>query len=200
MPVLDLVVSTLLGVLFSGIAGLGKLLSCHPMYNTLRATFEKAIGPFFGISATLMRHILGVAELSAGLTFLFVPWGELLGLIPTALEPELQALLLCAISGMIIIMAGAFIFSVAVEWKREKTAPYVVFVGLLSILLYLRIQATDFEAMPVMWRRAISAFPCVCGVGMAFSIVSAVTYGVGIEETAKQMKDVEKLREQLLAK
>jgi hypothetical protein len=87
----SLLIGTPLGFLFLAIAALGKLLPGHPMYNVLVSTFDKAIGPFFGLPATLLRLIIGLAELSAGLVFLVVPWGLYMGVIPPGLEAASEA-------------------------------------------------------------------------------------------------------------
>lgn len=84
-------IGTLLGFLFFAIAGLGKLLPGHPMYNVLTSTFDRAIGPFFGLpgAATFLRLIIGTAELSAGLVFQVVPWS--LYVMPSGLSPAFEA-------------------------------------------------------------------------------------------------------------
>lgn len=87
----SLLIGTPLGFLFLAIAALGKLLPGHPMYNVLVSTFDKAIGPFFGLPATLLRLIIGLAELSAGLVFLVVPWGLYMVVIPPGLEAASEA-------------------------------------------------------------------------------------------------------------
>eukprot|EP00971_Amphidinium_carterae_P092370 1828682-Amphidinium_carterae.1 len=57
-------------------SGLGKLLPSHPMYSTLKAEFDKLVGPYLGWPATLLRLVLGLAEVAAGLALLMIIWGE----------------------------------------------------------------------------------------------------------------------------
>ena len=62
------------------VAGLGKLLPGHPMYEVLKSTFDKAIGPLFGMPSSGLRLVIGMAELLGGLAILLIPWAEFLGL------------------------------------------------------------------------------------------------------------------------
>ena len=199
---LALTFGTLLGLLFVLVAGLGKLVPGHPMYQVLSATFEKAIGPFFGVSAPmarLLRLVIGAAELSAGTIFLLVLWGEVAGL-PAEVKPTAEALLLCAVMGMLNIMIGALTFNWVVEQQTKKVIPYFVFLFLLSGLFAQRLEVTDFVGMPKNWRNFIYSFPCICAVGLIGSLACAAKFGAKITDIRKQMEDIEKLREQLLSK
>lgn len=73
-------VGSVLGLLFVCVAGLGKLIPGHPMYNVLKTTYEKAIGPVFGMPASVLRLVIGGAELCAGLCMLLVVWSEYMSL------------------------------------------------------------------------------------------------------------------------
>ena len=200
---LVLVVGTLLGILFFLVAGLGKLMPAHPMYQVLGATFERAIGPFFGLSATMttvLRMVIGAAELAAGLVFLGVFWGEALGLVPGKAAPCADALLLCAIIGMINIMTGALIFNLVVEQQIKKVVPYFVFIFLLSMLLSEQLEAGSLASLSENWIRLIYGFLCICGLGLVLSLAFAAKYGAGASNIQKQMQDIERMREQLLSK
>ena len=86
----SLLIGTLLGTLFFAIAGLGKLLPGHPMHSVFSSTFDKAIGPFFGLPATSLRLVIGFAELSAGLCFIVVPWGLYFGIFGPNLKAPVE--------------------------------------------------------------------------------------------------------------
>ena len=200
---LSLAIGTLLGLLFVLVAGLGKLLPGHPMHGVLSATFEKVIGPFFGLgtaSARRLRLLIGAAEFSAGLVFLLVFWGELVPGLSPKTKPEADALLLCAVMGMINIMAGALVFHWLVDQEVKKILPYFVFLFLLSGLLAERLQVTDFEALSENWVRFLYTFPCVCVAGLMLSLALAAKCGTSLAEIQKQNEDIEKMREQLLSK
>eukprot|EP00438_Fugacium_kawagutii_P007399 Skav233950 [mRNA] locus=scaffold1382:164765:165761:+ [translate_table: standard] len=193
-------IGTLLGFLFFAIAGLGKLLPGHPMYNVLASTFDRAIGPFFGLPATLLRLIIGTAELSAGLVFLVVPWS--LYVMPDSLSPAFEApseaLLLCAIIGMLFIMAGALAFNWITERKLPKVAPYIVFIALLMAFGYTQKQLTDFDQMPKKWMGFIQYFCVFCGIAVVVSLLWACKFGITIKELDQRMEEIHKMREQLL--
>ena len=170
VELLSLAIGTLLGLLFVFLAGLGKLLPSHPMHGVLSATFEKVVGPFFGLrtasAAGLLRLLIGAAEFSAGLVFLTVFLGELLG------------------SGL----------------PTKRIVPYVVFLLLLIGLLAERLEVTDFEALSENWLRFLCTFPCICLAGLMLSLACAAKYGTSLAEIQKQNEDIEKMREQLLSK
>mmetsp|Transcript_30623 Transcript_30623/g.63045 ORF Transcript_30623/g.63045 Transcript_30623/m.63045 type:complete len:210 (+) Transcript_30623:113-742(+) len=205
VELLSLAIGTLLGLLFVFLAGLGKLLPSHPMHGVLSATFEKVVGPFFGLrtasAAGLLRLLIGAAEFSAGLVFLTVFLGELLGSgLPTKMKPEADALLLCAVMGMVNIMTGALVFHWLVDQEVKKIVPYVVFLLLLIGLLAERLEVTDFEALSENWLRFLYTFPCICLAGLMLSLACAAKYGTSLAEIQKQNEDIEKMREQLLSK
>ncbi|CAJ1373914.1 unnamed protein product [Effrenium voratum] len=194
----SLVIGTLLGFLFFAIAGLGKLLPQHPMHAVLRSTFDKAAGPFFGLPSTLLRLVIGLAELSAGLVFMAVPWG--VNGLPADKKAPAEALLLCAILGMLAIMTGALLFNWIAERQLQKLTPYIVFITLLILFFRIQVQTTDFERLPEEWMQFMYYFPAFCGVGMVVSLLWAYKFGITMEELHQRMEEIHQMREQLLEK
>jgi len=194
----SLFIGTLLGTLFFAIAGLGKLLPGHPMHSVLSSTFDKAIGPFFGLPATFLRLVIGFAELSAGLCFIVVPWGLYFDTFGPNLKAPVEALLLCAIIGMQAIMIVALVFNCLVEGQLKKIAPYIVFVALLATFYYIQVDTTDFEEMPENWILFIYNFFAFCAVGTVITWLWYCKFGSTIEELKERMVEIERMREELL--
>ena len=152
---------------------------------------QKAIGPFFGLSSeltTLLQLVVGAAEFSAGLVFLAVFWGEALSLVPEKATPGTQAMILCAVTGMIFIIAGAFVFNWVVEQKVKKVIPYA-FLFLLSVLFAQRMQVTGVESLPPSWLDMVYGFPCACALGLLCSLTCAAKYGAEVARIRTQMED-----------
>lgn len=110
-----------------------------------------------------------------------------------------QALLLCAILGMLAIMTGAIVFNWITERQLSKIAPYIVFITLLSIFFYIEVGLTDFQRIPEGWMLFIYYFPAFCSSGTVISFLWACTFGVGIEELNHRMEEIHSMREQLLS-
>ena len=195
----SLLIGTLLGTLFFAIAGLGKLLPGHPMHSVLSSTFDKAIGPFFGLPATFLRLVTGFAELSAGLCFIVVPWGLYFGTFGPNLKAPVEALLLCAIHGMLVIMIVALVFNYFVEEQLKKIAPYLVVFALLETFFYIQVETTDAEEMPQSWKLFILNFiACVSGGTVINLFCWSCKFGSTVEELKERMVEIEGMREELL--
>mmetsp|Transcript_4359 Transcript_4359/g.10681 ORF Transcript_4359/g.10681 Transcript_4359/m.10681 type:complete len:208 (-) Transcript_4359:140-763(-) len=196
----SLVLGTFMGLLFFLISGLGKLLPSHPMYSTLKAEFDKLVGPYLGWPATLLRLVLGLAEVAAGLALLMIIWGEELGMLTDAKVAAIaHAILFCSLAGLITLIAGAGCFHALVE-GRMAGVPYVVLDVMLISVGAARIGMGDMEKMPRTYQYRIYGFALVCLAGFPLSQCWACVFGISKEEARRRDGEVEQLKQQFLCK
>ena len=108
-----------------------------------------------------------------------------------------QALLLCAILGMHVIMTVASTLHCIME-QLKKLAPYIVFIALLVTFCFIQVETTDFEEMPENWNLLIFNFIAFCDVGTVLTWLWYCKFGSTMEELKERMVEIERMREELL--
>lgn len=188
----SLVVGTLFGMMFTVAAGLGKLLPAHPMYKQMQPGFAYVMGPFYGLPGAPLRVILGIAYVCAGLGLLGGLWGEFLNKVNGDLLTLDQALLVCVPIGIITIHLGALWFHVAIE---SSPGPPAMFIPMMALLLYSRLQITPYQTMPSKSQAVIQGFSGVCALGLVLAILARCAAGAPSEELRKVKEESEKVAE-----
>eukprot|EP00747_Dinoflagellata_sp_TGD_P038134 gnl/TRDRNA2_/TRDRNA2_139486_c0_seq2.p1 gnl/TRDRNA2_/TRDRNA2_139486_c0~~gnl/TRDRNA2_/TRDRNA2_139486_c0_seq2.p1 ORF type:complete len:192 (+),score=25.08 gnl/TRDRNA2_/TRDRNA2_139486_c0_seq2:68-643(+) len=166
------VLGSLLGFLFFAMAGMGKLVPVHPMYAMMKPGFADKMGPFFGLNGDLLRTIIGLAEVAAGLGYLVGLWGSFFGLIEGDLLDLCDALLICAPLGMVVIMLCGGWFHIAVEGKPGPPGPLTV---MNLVILGARLKVTPFAELSD--KMVVIVFGIVAVVGVALAVVLRLALG-----------------------
>jgi hypothetical protein len=189
------ILGTLIGLMYTFIAGLGKLLPCHPMYAQLKSGFDTQHGPFFGLPGDLLRWIIGLAGFCAGAGTLVVLWcpHNLLG---DLVEPS-QVLLLCASCGLITTSLGAAWVHIAVE---GNPGAMTMLLPMHVTILICRLQVTPLDAFkdrglantPLFskfpYDSLFEEFLILCAVGLVGAVISRTLFGKPTAEIQETMK------------
>lgn len=176
------ILGTLLALMYTFMAGLGKLLPFHPMYKELEPGFAKLNGPFFGLPGALLRTIIGLACVSAGAGVLAAFWYPLEG----HLKELSQVLVLCAFVGLITISLGAAWAHVVID---GNPGPMTMMLPCHCIVLYCRLKVTPlssfddkslasypvFETFPP--ATLFERFVLVCVVALVGAVISRMMCG-----------------------
>lgn len=178
--------------MFTLVAGAGKLVPAHPMYKEMEPGFAKLMGPFFGLPGGLLRVVLGLAYLSAGLGLLTGIWGEYLKKFDGDLLALDQALLVCVPIGVITIHLGALFFHLAIE---GNPGPPAMFIPMMCLLLYSRLQLTPYETMSEHSQKVIKCFVGVCGAGLVLGCITKCAAGTSTDEIKKTKAGMEPAQE-----
>jgi len=118
----SVVLGTLIGLMASLMAGLGKLVPGHPMYTKMSFGFDKVFGPFFGMPGTVLRVLTGLAEVVGGLCLVIGLWSDALG--PSA---WIRALIICDVCSLGYLIFSAMCSHYAIDGSPgAPTGPFIV--------------------------------------------------------------------------
>lgn len=189
----SLSLGSLFGFFFFAGAGLGKLLPGHPLYKEMVPGFDKVMGPYFGLPGGCLRTLIGLSYVAAGAGLLGGLWGEFLGKFDKDLLALDQALLICAPIGVIVIHLAAIVYHLAVE---GNPGPCPVFITVMGILLYARLQMTPFATLDAQGQLVVKAFTGVGAAGLVLAFLLRAAAGAPLEDLKKEKAKLDAEKQQ----
>jgi len=133
----SVVLGTMLGLVASLMAGLGKLLPGHPMYENMSFGFSNVFGPFFGISGSMLQIMTGLAETVGGLCLVIGLWVDALKVYGPCHEGDMvRSLILCDLVSLCFKLFSAMCVHGRIDGSPgTPTGPFV----LMIVIIILRI-------------------------------------------------------------
>lgn len=162
------------------------------MHDTFVDYYEQAIGPLIGVNGTDLRLVIGGAQVVAAVGTLFALWATALGIVTGELRDLADALLLCAMQGMILICFGGAI----VECMLGALFPgrLAVVLGVLWFIVWVcryRFVTPPGEFLTfhlVMY----TGFQVICAVGTFAAVFTRCWWGAPLDELRKLIPNFNK--------
>jgi hypothetical protein len=155
-----------------------------PLHQFFKGYYADVVGPFVGWKGDVLRSTIGPAQIVAGVGIIIALWGTCLKIITGEFGAWVNALLLCALHGMIVVDGVGAVIEGAIG-NIGALVPATILMTMFSISYACRLAITPLAGPQ---RLFYFAFVLLTGILMLASLITRFLYGLPVADAKKLLE------------